>query len=220
MRTPTSLQVGAISLILTAEYFLAQLIAQLGWPGYSISQLDVSALGVTVCGPFTDPTTHVTISACSPLHAVMNIGFIALGILTIIGIYLTRSVWPKRKLSTVGRVFIMLGGLGEILAGAFPGNVNIPLHATGALLHWVIGGIGILLIGFALRKGSPRLAAFSFVCAALALIGFFLYGSQEYFGLGRGGMERLTAYPLTVWLIVVGITLLLRKRDVTVQAPA
>lgn len=210
------MKVGAISLIATAEYFVAQVIAQLGWPGYSIANLDVSALGVTVCGPFTDPTTHVTIQACSPLHLVMNAGFVLLGLLTIIGIYLTRSYWPKRKLSTVGLSFIALGGFGEVLSGLFPGNVNVPLHATGALLHWIIGGIGILLIGFAVRKIHGRLATFSFACAALSLIGFFLYGSQVYFGLGRGGMERLTAYPLTLWLIVVGVTILMaqmHKRD-------
>lgn len=207
------IEIGAVLLICTLEYFLAQSIAQLGWPGYSIWQLDVSALGVTVCGPFTDPTTHEIIQACSPLHAVMNVGFIVLGMLTISGIYLIRPIWPKRKLKTFGLAFITVGGIGEVLAGAFPGNINVPLHATGALLHWVIGGIGILLIGFAVRKTDIRFAYFSFLCAAISLVGFFLYGSQVYFGLGRGGMERLTAYPLTLWLVVLGIYVWISKRE-------
>ncbi len=207
-----SLKVGGICLIMTVEYFFAQIIAQLAWPGFSISQLDVSALGVTVCGPFTDPTTYITIQACSPLHAVMNGGFILLGALTIAGLYFARSYWPKRKLSTVGISFIVLGGFGEILSGMFPGNINVPLHATGALLHWVVGGIGILLIGFALRKTNWKMSMVSFACAALSLIGFFLYGSQTYLGLGRGGMERLTAYPLTIWLVVIGVAIVMSTR--------
>jgi hypothetical membrane protein len=137
----------------------------------------------------------------------MNVGFIILGLLTITGVFLTRKAWPKRKLTTFGIIFIILGGSGEILAGLFPGNTNMVLHAIGALLHWIIGGIGILLISFAIFRTRRYLALFTLFCASLVLIGFFLYGNQIFLGLGRGGMERLTAYPLTIWLIVIGFVL-------------
>jgi hypothetical protein len=48
----TKLTIGALFLIATSEFFLAQIIAQLAWPGYSVSQYDISALGVTACGPY------------------------------------------------------------------------------------------------------------------------------------------------------------------------
>jgi len=205
--------IGPLFLILTIEYFLAQFIAQLGWPGYSIRDLDVSALGITTCGPFMDPTTKVTFQVCSPLHLVMNAGFILLGILTIVGMFLSRGAFPKRKLTSTGILFITLGGLGEILAGLFPGNVNLALHAIGALLHWVIGGTGVLLIGFGILRTNRAVAIFSLICAAIVIIGFFLYGNHVYLGLGRGGMERVTAYPQTIWLIVIGLILYKRSKS-------
>lgn len=124
-------KVGAICWILTIEYYIAQLIAQSAWPHYNISQYDVSALGTTACGTFIDPSTQESIYACSPWHAVMNAGFIVLGILIILGTFFLRRVWPKRRLTNVALVLIAVGGVGEILAGYAPGNENVVIHATG-----------------------------------------------------------------------------------------
>lgn len=134
---------GAICWVLTLEYFIAQAIAQVKWPTYSLSQDDVSALGITTCGPFTDPSTGETIYACSPWHVVMNAGFVLLGVLTILGVFFLRGAWPRRRLTTVGLILVALGGLGEILAGFAPGNVDLVVHSLGALLHWICGSIGL-----------------------------------------------------------------------------
>jgi hypothetical membrane protein len=201
--------VGAICWILALEYFIAQLIAQTAWPSYRMSDYDVSALGVTTCGPFIDSITHESLGyMCSPLHAVMNTGFLLLGVLIMLGAFLTRSMWPRRRLTTFGLIFVSLGGLGEMFAGLAPGDVNVPMHAAGALLHWVGGGIGIMLLGFALWKTQRLLAVFSLLVGAIGFLGFFLYGNQVYFGLGRGIMQRVLAYPATIWLIVLGLTML------------
>ena len=42
------------------------------------------------------------------------------------------------------------------------------------------------------------------VVAPLALIALSLFASHMYLGLGAGTMERLAAYPETIWLIIFG----------------
>ncbi len=39
----------------------------------------------------------------------------------------------------------------------------------------------------------------------IALIALAFFVTRNYLGLGIGGMERLVAYPQTMWLIVFGI---------------
>jgi hypothetical membrane protein len=102
----TRLTIGALFLMATSEFFLVQSIAQMAWPGYSVSRYDISALGVTECGPYSNGSGGLTFYACSPLHAVMNAGFILLGVLTIAGVLLTRSIWPRRRLTSVGLTLV------------------------------------------------------------------------------------------------------------------
>lgn len=174
-----------------------------------MSQYDVSALGATTCGPFTDPITKEVMYICSPRHVLMNVGFMVAGLLMILGSVLTRTAWPRRRLSQTALLMIAIAGLGEILSGVAPGNVSVAAHAAGALLHWIFGTAGIVCLGFAVRKSSPIFASFSLFSAALVVTAFFLYGNHAYLGLGRGGMQRLLSYPLSIWLIVAGFVLLL-----------
>jgi len=134
VQTPHAAQVrlGAIFLCATSVFFVAQIIAQLAWPGYSVSQYDVSALGVTQCGQYTNGSGGVSFYACSPLHMVMNAGFILVGAFTSAGIILTRSIWPRRRLTRIGVAFVAVSGLGGILAGLFPANLNFGMHVLGA----------------------------------------------------------------------------------------
>jgi hypothetical membrane protein len=82
-------------------FFLAQFIAQVGWGrSYSLIRNEISDLGVTKSG-----IVHVgsyTAYANSPLHIVMNASFIITGLLMGAGLYLTRSMWPDRRLARWG----------------------------------------------------------------------------------------------------------------------
>jgi hypothetical membrane protein len=209
-RTPMLL--GAILLIATSEFFLAQIIAQSAWPGYSVSQYDISALGITECGPYTNGAGGLTFYACSPLHGVMNAGFILLGVFTIAGVLLTHSIWPQRRLTSVGVALIVISGFGGPLAGFFPANVNLGLHILGALVNFLAAGIGLLLLGIGARTRSGGLAAWSLLLGGTTLAGFVLYNSQTFLGLGPGGMERVIGYSPVVWAIGLGVALLLRAR--------
>ena len=99
-RTPPrlSLLVGGAFWMLTLLYFVGQLVAQTAWrTPYSLIDNRVSDLGNTECGR-TLADTYI----CSPLHAVMNATFVLTGVLILIGLFLTRRVWPRRRLTTWG----------------------------------------------------------------------------------------------------------------------
>ncbi|HEU5430093.1 MAG TPA: DUF998 domain-containing protein, partial [Thermomicrobiales bacterium] len=200
--------VGAACWMLAVEFFVVQAIAQSAWPGYSIVDQDISALGITTCGPFVDPTTGQTMNVCSPLHVVMNAGFVLLGLLTIAGAVLTFSAWPRNRRSKFGLALLAAGAVGTILTGLSPANVDSTRHGAGALIYWGFGSVGIMLLGLALWNARRGLAIFSLVCGAIALAAFVLYGAQTYVGLGRGIMERIAGYTPTIWLIVLGGALL------------
>lgn len=203
-------RLGAIFLCATSGFFVAQIIAQLAWPGYSVSQYDVSALGITQCGQYTNGSGGLSFYACSPLHMVMNAGFILVGVCTSAGIVLTRSIWPQRRLTRVGVAFVAVSGLGGILAGIFPANLNFGMHVLGALVNFLFAGSGILLLGIGARKRNGGLAAWSLALGGITILAFVLYNSQTFLGLGPGGMERVLGFSPVVWAIGLGTALLFR----------
>src|ERR1700692_2533414 len=75
------------------QYFVVQLVVSLRWSAaYSVQHDTISDLGNTVCGPFNGRYV------CSPLHALMNVSFLVLGVTMIVG-----SIVLRQSLSTRAR---------------------------------------------------------------------------------------------------------------------
>jgi drug/metabolite transporter (DMT)-like permease len=51
------------------------------------------------------------------------------------GAVLTRAIWPRRRVTWLGVAFVVLAGVGGILVGLAPANVNLAVHGAGALLQ-------------------------------------------------------------------------------------
>jgi len=186
---------GAIFWILAIQYYLVQIIAALAWKSpYSLSNNYISDLGNTVCGIYANK------SVCSPLHSAMNFSFILLGVCTILGVILLfKQAW-------VGKVLVGLGGVGLILVGLFPENTIFSLHYLGAVLAFVPGNIGMIVIGFSLQ-GWRRY--FSIAMGLIGAVGTILFSKGVTIGIGMGGMERVAAYPLSIWMIILGTSYIL-----------
>ncbi len=201
---------GAACWVLTLTYFVGQAVTQFAVrTPYSLTTNEISDLGSTRCGPLTVLTYHADV--CSPLHGVMNGAFIAVGLLTLLGIIGTRRAWPRRRLTSWGLVFLALGGAGEIVAGLAPENVNPGLHVCGALAAIPGANIGMLLLAGAVWRARRWTALVSLLCGIVGLSGIVLIvlmGSAPSAGLGVGTAERLAAYPFAVWMIVLGVFLL------------
>jgi len=145
---------------------------------------------------------------CSPLHALMNASFIALGLLTAAGAVLTWPAWPRRRLTALSLALVVLSGVCVIVIGLAPENVAPEVHTLAALVQVPVqlaGMVGLAIVAWRPWRGA---AIWSLVCVAVAVFGNVLFFSGQYLGVGIGGAERLSLEPLTVWTIGLGAGLI------------
>lgn len=178
---------GTIGLLLLAGsilFSLCLLVAEALYPGYSVSDNTISALGA---GPF-------------PSNLIFNGSvflFGAGGILIAVLLYRWEG---QKELAAV----LMAAGIGAMGVGVFTAeqpfqhNIAASLAFTGgalaAILSYRIVGSAAGLMGGALGMVS--------------LIALGLYITGNYIGLGEGGMERMGLYPFLLWFIAAGGMLL------------
>jgi hypothetical membrane protein len=198
------LRLGAALYVASIQYFLAQLLVARRWsPPYSLARNTISDLGNTACGRYGGRLV------CSPLHGVMNASFVVLGAAMVAG---SALIWSGHgrgggagRAAAAGLGLMGASGAGVVLVGLFPENSVPALHGTGAGLSFVLGNLGVIVVGWAFPRPLRIYSAASGV-VALAALGCFVGG--RYLGLGEGGLERVVAYPQTAWLIVIGLYLL------------
>lgn len=190
--------------ILAVQFFVLQAVVQLAWTTpFSLTRNFISDLGNTACGPYPRGSSSYV---CSPWHAAMNASFIVQGLIILLGGACLYRAFPAGRLRPWGFAFLASAGPGLVLVGLFPENGNLPLHRLGAGVQFVIGNLGIALLGIVLaRAGRRGLGMFSVSCGLIGVVATVLLVQDRFLGLGVGGMERLAAYPLPVWLIAVGL---------------
>tara|TARA_R110002020_G_scaffold50908_18_gene144328 strand:+ start:2605 stop:3282 length:678 start_codon:yes stop_codon:yes gene_type:complete len=201
------IRLGAIFWLLTAEFFIAQFLAQAAWPGYSMAIEDISLLGVTSCGAYLNPAPGGIMPVCSPLSLLFNIGMTLNGVLVVLGVWFTRDLWPQTRLKLVALWLLALGGDGTMLAGLFPLDTMPVLHLVGAVLALGLSCFGFIALARVVWHSHRAFALYSLATGLLALTGFLLYAGEIYLG-GRGTVERLAAWPQTLWYMVTGALIL------------
>jgi hypothetical membrane protein len=191
--------IGPTFWVISIQYFITQLLVTATWPRqYSWANNAISDLGNTVCGFYSERYV------CSPYHTWMNSSFIVLGATMVAGSLLIDDGFRKSVASRIGFAFMTLAGLGTILVGVFPENLPGGFHTLGAALPFAIGNVGLIILGLSLDLG-PKLKAYTLLSGMIALAALPLFYTGHYLGLGLGGMERVVAYPQTIWLIVFGV---------------
>lgn len=200
---------GALAWVFAAQFFITQVVVATAWPRrFSLMSDYISDLGNTVCGPYPAGSTHIV---CSPWHVAMNVSFMVLGVTMIIGARLTRVAFPAGWVRQLAITLFMLAGLGVIVVGIYPENTDNARHVLGAGLNFVAGNIAMIVYGLALAQRPADRGALTVVSIALGALGLaatLLFVTGNFLGLGLGGMERVAAYPMTVWQIIAGATLL------------
>lgn len=190
------LRSGAIAWLLTLQFFVLETVAQARYGGpYSRADDVISALG----------------TSASVARQLMNASFVVQAGLILAGALLLRpALLGPVGLREAGRVAVVLLGaasLGVLLVGVFPADGNATMHAIGAVLYLVGGGLALIALAYAVR---PRTEVLGTTLALLGLVAtaatvFFLTGVTTY--LGEGGTERAAAYPLPVGLALAGVAL-------------
>jgi hypothetical membrane protein len=208
--TGTPNWLGACLWLFCFQFFVAEQIARLGWPGaYSMTRNYISDLGAVRCS-----------SACSSLHWVMNSSFVLQGFLIFFGAVLVRRLFSAGKVYRIAPTLFAIAGLGVLLVGLFPEDISFPLHILGAAANFLGGNLAMVLLGlvmirrsvclpFAMRwRGWVTFVAGSVgLLAALALV-FRGSPSSAALGWDAGLVERLAAYPLPLWLTWTGFRML------------
>ena len=181
------------------QYFVVQVIVARAWgghPAYSISHNTISDLGNTACGQYQG------LGVCSPLHAVMNASLLVLGLTQLTGALLFFGRIHSRP-THLGLIGVMLAGFGTMLVGVFPENTISLVHVLAAGLPFVLGNMALLLLDTE-QDIQKTLGRWAYAPGIAALVALAFYVSGIYLGLGIGGLERVIAYPQTLWLIAYG----------------
>lgn len=189
--TDNRLRAGALAWLLTLQFFVVEAIAAGRYDGpYSRADDVISDLG----------------AAASPAASTMNASFAVQGVLIAAGAWLLRPAL-LRGAGAVAPVLLGGAGAGVLLVGVFPSDGNATMHAIGAVLYLLGGGLGLIALAYAVRPRSELLGT---ALALLGLLGtaatvFFLTGVVSY--LGEGGTERVAAYVLPIGLALAGVVL-------------
>lgn len=182
-------------------FLVSHLVVERAWsPPYSWARNMISDLGNVGCGPWGDERRLV----CSPLHALMNAAMIGTGLALVAGVVLTWRLWPSAR-ARAGRALVAAGGLGWVVAGSVPADVDENTHVVlGAFPVLVLTNLGLLLVGLSRGRGPGRTRVLAAVCGATGLAGAALLLAQVDLGLGLGGTERVAALPPMIWMVAVG----------------
>lgn len=191
---------GASGWTLCVAFFIVQGVVQAASARpFSLTANLISDLGNTVCGP----------AVCSPLHALMNGTFIAVGVLHFGGAVTTWSAWPAGVRSKLGLILLALAGWGLAYAGVFPENVAPDNHRIGALIGLISLNLSMLLLGSVLLEVARSLGVLAVLAGAIGLVALASFLSQAP-GLPIGISERLADYPGAVMVILIGGLILVR----------
>jgi len=168
-------------------------------PGYDFRAAAISDLGVF-------PETAL----------LFNVSLVLVGLLNLAGGYFFYRTHGKRWLLAI----FALAGVGAIGAGLFPLDTG-GLHGLAALLAFVF--FNVQAIGSATRLGGV-MRALALLAGGLGLVFVVLMalgdgGTTAAFGpIGHGGTERMIVYPVMLWLVAFGGTLLGESGQATASA--
>jgi len=169
---------GALLFIAGVQCVLGIIIAEAFYPGYSTSENYISDLGV------------------GPSSLIFNSSVFLLGVLAVGSAYFIQRASNFRLFS----VLAAITGIGAMGVGLFTEDAGV-IHGIFSLTTFLFGGLSAIL-SYKLQK--PPLSYLSVILGALSLLALVLFGSGVYLGLGKGGMERMIAYPALLWAVGFG----------------
>ncbi|NDL60544.1 DUF998 domain-containing protein [Phytoactinopolyspora mesophila] len=201
--------VAVLWLVGTVQFFVAQLVVEASWDTrYSWADNNISDLAETACRHAPEDGRWI----CSPLHPLMNASFMLTGVLLALGALLFMRALNGNLMSRVALSALIVTGAAWVMVGVYPADVNENLHVLGAIVIFVVGNIALVLYGWGAHS-MPTIVRVSSI--ALGVIGFaaaFLHLGGAYLGLGMGGMERVTAFTVPIWMLIIASLLLAAER--------
>lgn len=169
---------GALIFLGATQFIICMIIAEALHPNYSVKENYISDLGVGQAAP------------------IFNTSVITLGITVLAGAYLIQRVKHYKIFTTL----LVLCGAGTAGVGLFPENFGI-IHTAASLFAFLFGALSAIA---AYKIQKPPISYFSIILGVSSLAALILFGLNIHLGLGKGGMERMIAYPILLWAIGFG----------------
>lgn len=186
-------------------FLMALHLAELTFPGYSVSLNWISDLGQSCSYAGTNwPHDCVFVQPSATIFAASALVF---GGLMLSAAYL---LYPSRALR---RLSLLIGavGVGAVGLAFFPEGVALP-HAAFAAAALVSGAFAAVE---SFRLVPRPLGVLFLILASVSLVAFAILVTvgggtvaPTWTPLGKGGMERMVVYPELLWDIAFGATLM------------
>jgi hypothetical membrane protein len=203
---------GTLILLAGMQFVIGAHIAEATYPGYNVNQNYLSDLGATV--RYT--SNGVTIVIQQPASAIFTVMLMAMGVLILGAAYLMFPLVKSRR--TV--VFMGLFGIAALGIGIFS-EVFTLIHGIFSLLAFFTGGLAAIF-SFKLTKRPMNYVSVILgvtVLVAMVLLELasldqilpemgFAAGAPLQTPIGIGGLERMIAYPLMLWFVMFGASLI------------
>jgi hypothetical membrane protein len=169
---------GTLFFIAATQFVLGLIVAEALYPGHSISQSEISYLGI------------------GPSAMVYNASVFLLGLFMIIGTYFLQHAFNVKILTAL----LTLTALGFMGVGIFTHNCY-QIHFIAAVFAFLFGGLSAI---YSYKLMKLPVSLINILLGLIALSAAVLYIVKQYAGLGAGGMERLIVYPILIWAIGFG----------------
>jgi hypothetical membrane protein len=177
---------GALLFIGAVQFLIGMHLAEFLYPGYSVSGNYISDLGATC---------RTTCVIYQPTAIIFNTSVILFGILVVVSSYF---IWREFHIYLIPILFGM-SGIGAVGVGLFPETAGV-VHLIVSFITFFFGGLAVI----ATCKLAKAPFSYFSVLGIMSLIALALYILEIFLGLGPGGMERMIAYPLLLWVIGLG----------------
>ncbi|HZW54701.1 MAG TPA: DUF998 domain-containing protein [Nitrososphaerales archaeon] len=161
-----------------AQFLLVNTVAQSLYAGYSVSNQTLGELGV------------------GQTALLWNVSLLLLGAAVILGGYFALRSLGRRLTSSLAFVL----GAASIGAAAVPLNLSADVHWWFTFVAFASGGL--LAVTSYRVVASKWMRIFSIILGGYSLVAFVLYITATYLGIGVGGMERMVAIPIMLWLSI------------------
>ena len=209
-RSALGIAAAAILFIVNGvQYLVVEAIVASAWqtPVYSYASNFVSDLGAPDCSTFQGR------EVCSPLHTVMNAGFIVQGVLFVVASFLLMRLVSGRA-RNVYLVIALIYGVGMVLVGYFHGsrgateNGTVVYHYLGASMAILGGNVAAIVAGFQWRRlMMPRWFGIAGIVLGVIGLAATVVLATTFGILPSGIPERASIYTITAWQILTGIVL-------------
>jgi len=169
---------GLLILIGATQFIIGMIASEALYGGYSTANNYISDLGV------------------GPSAILFNSSVFLFGLMILGGTY---YIWRASR-NTLFTISFLLAGIGTTGVGIFPESAG-SIHIVVSLIAFLFGGLSAI---FAYKLEESPLNYVSVIMGLIALIALVLFITQNFLGLGKGGMERIVLYPLVLWVIAFG----------------